>query len=70
MYSLLNLLPCLWILNVAIAVRVPYCRIRSCFSGESESSRRGGEETGFDCFDGAVDYGVDGVDNVVDEGLA
>ena len=31
--------------------------------------RREVEETGLDCFDGAVDYRIYGIDYVVDEGL-
>lgn len=69
MHPLLDFLPRFWILDIAIAVCISDGGVGSCCFGETESGGRGGEETGFDGFDGAVDDCVDGVDDVVDEGL-
>lgn len=69
MHPLLDFLPRFWVLDIAVAVCISDGGIGSCCCGETESGGRGGEETGFDGFDGAVDDCVDGVDDVVDEGL-
>lgn len=55
------------LLQTLVLSHLRFCEV--CGFGEAELLRREVQETGLDGFDGPVDYGVYGVDYVVNEGL-
>jgi len=67
MYTILNLLPCLRVLDITIAICVANRKVgRRLLGGKTKSSRRRGEKTGLNGGDRTVDKCVDRIDNIVD----
>lgn len=57
------------LLSIQVLGCLRFCHACACGFGKPQLLRREVEETGLDCFDGAVDYRIYGIDYVVDEGL-